>query len=220
MKELSKILSDIRVGERVIYRGHANADWKLIPSIGRHFSGHWDKVSKIETDALENFKKKSIPFLKYSPKLDIEWLCLMQHHGCATRLLDFTTNPLIAIFFATDPTIESDGEFIIADYGRSYESVSNDNLFQRKNNFAYFPPHITERIIGQFGCFVYSCAPPNPISDKQLYRIRINKDRKYIIRTELKTIGISQSTLFPGLDGICKDINDSLVVELMLSELF
>lgn len=219
MKEFSKILSDIRVDENVIYRGHADIDWKLLPSIGRHFSGAWDKVSELERKALENFKKKSIPFLKYSPKSDIEWLCLMQHHGCATRLLDFTTNPLIAIFFATDPIVESDGEIIIAEYGRSYENVSNDNLFKRKNNFAYFPPHITERIIGQFGCFVYSCDPPNPLDEKQLHKIRIEQDKKYIIRAELKTIGISQSTLFPGLDGICKDINDSLVVELMLSEL-
>jgi hypothetical protein len=176
--------------------------------------GPWKDVLDREKQSLEDFKKRCIPYIKYQPKSDIEWLCLMQHHGLSTRLLDFTTNPLIALFFASDPTSNSDGELIVAKYGRSYENVSDDNLFDRQHNFAYHPPHITERIIGQQGCFVYSRVPNRNLSDKQIDKIKIPERNKFIIRNELSKLGISYALLFPSIDGICRDLNEALEWDL------
>ncbi len=219
MKLIPEILEKVDPDENVIYRGHSDKSWVLKPSIGRHFSGKWEKVLEFEKRSLEEFRKRSIPYIKYRPNSDIEWLCLMQHHGLSTRLLDFTTNPLIALFFATDPTIRKDGELIIARYNRSYENVNDDNLFDRKFNFAYHPPHITERIIGQQGCFVYSKTPNTALNDKQITKIIIPKDRKFHIRKELNDLGIRFSLLFPGIDGVCQDINSKLVTDLEWEEL-
>lgn len=221
MKLIPKFLNKISGGEKIIYRGHANHNWRLIPSIGRYGSDEWSKESlDLEIKSLEEFKKRSIPYLKVTPKTNIEWLCLMQHHGCATRLLDFTKNPLIALFFASDPSEATDGEVLIAKYGRTYENVSDENLFERSNNFAYYPPHITERIVGQSGCFVYSYKPNAPLNGKQIEAITIPKLEKYTLRRELNELGVSYSSLFPGIDGICKDLNGSLVWDLEVSELF
>lgn len=219
LEKLPSLLKQTRVGENVIYRGHADHSWELKPSIGRHFEGQWSAVLEKEIKALEEFKKRSIPYLKHPPKSDIEWLCLMQHHGCATRLLDFTTNPLIALFFASDPAHRKDGSFIIAEYNRAYENVSNEKLFERKHSFAYHPPHITERIIGQSGCFVYSNRPNNPLNEKQIEIIKINKRDKFRIRSELSSLGVTYSSLFPGMDGVCKDLNDALVFDLEIENL-
>jgi len=221
MEYIPKYLKEISGEEKIIYRGHADCDWELIPSIGRPITGKWTKdVLKLEMKTLDDFKKRAIPYLKVTPKADIEWLCLMQHHGCATRLLDFAKNPLIALFFASDPIKTIDGEVIVAKYGRTYENVIDENLFERTNSFAYYPPHITERIVGQSGCFVYSNKPNVSLTDKQITRITISKKDKRQIRNELKEVGISYSSLFPGIDGVCQDLNDSLISELEFEDIF
>ena len=219
MKIIPKYLSTIEISSDVIYRGHSNKDWELKPSIGRYYTGDWKFVAADERKAFEEFKRLSIPHIKYQPSSDIEWLCLMQHHGCATRLLDFTTNPLIALFFASDPTIPEDGEVVIARYSNKNENIDDVNLFSRIYSFAYYPPHITERIIGQSGCFVYCNQPNQSLNSKQVNRFPVAKKHKFEIRHELKTLGITYSNLFPGLDGICRDLNDSLVGSLEIEEL-
>ena len=214
MEYISHFLEQIDFADNLIYRGHSDRHWVLRPSVGRFYEGCWDNVVEWETHALVEFKNRAIPYLKYRPKADIEWLCLMQHHGLSTRLLDFTSNPLIALFFASDPSILKDGEFVAVHYGRTYENVSDENLFKRTHSFAYHPPHITERIIGQQGCFVYSSVPNQPLEPKKIVRIRVKKEYKSFIRQELATIGISYSQLFPSIDGICKDLNEQLISDL------
>ena len=220
MREVPDFLTKIKGGKNIIFRGHANRDWGLIPSIGRHFSRDWSEVVQREKDSLQEFKKRSVPYLKSKPTSDMEWLCLMQHHGCATRLLDFTVNPLIALFFASDFSQKNDGEVIIVNPSRTYENVSDDDLFSRKEAFAYHPPHITERIIGQSGCFVYSSQPNKPLKSPKIVRITIEAKKKIRIRSELSTLGITHSSLFPGIDGICKVLNDVLVEGLELDDFF
>ncbi|PWW09308.1 MULTISPECIES: FRG domain-containing protein [Pseudidiomarina] len=214
MDLVPKILKEIRIENNTIFRGHSNFDWELKPSIGRYFPDDWSEVLELEKQSLADFKKRSVPYLKHRPESDIEWLCLMQHHGCATRLLDFTTSPLIALFFATDPEEKYDGALVAATYGRRYENVSDDNLFERTNSFAYHPSHITERIIGQHGCFIYSNLPNRPLNNKQITKYRISRNMKHQIRKELEVLGIDYSVLFPGVDGVCKGINDRLIFNL------
>ncbi len=220
MKHIPKILKEIDLLENTIFRGHSNCEWVLKPSIGRRFSGDWKKILEIEKRNLSEFKKRAIPFIKHQPKSDLEWLCLMQHHGLATRLLDFTTNPLIAIFFATDPRVKADGELISASYQRSYENIEDAVLFDGDHEFAYFPPHITERIIGQQGCFAYSKVPNREFAGKSIRRFRISEKSKNDIRTELQALGITNSLLFPGIDGLCKDMNESLEFVMSLEYIF
>jgi len=219
VKLVPEILRQIQTSSKTIYRGHANADWELKPSIGRYFTGDWETVSEREQRALEDFKRLSVPYIKHRPESDVEWLCLMQHYGCATRLLDFTSNPLIAIFFASELSQETDGALFIAQYKRSYATVLDSKLFSQPANFAYHPSHITERIIGQSGCFVYSCNPNRPLNRTQIKVIPIPKRHKPQLRGELASLGISHSSLFPGLDGICRDLNDTLVNDLEIEEI-
>lgn len=88
---------------RYMFRGHADSSWTLEPTIDRLGVNS----SQVELESLSKFQRgipvfataKDISFLN-TPQKHLEWLAIMQHHGAATRLLDFSESPFIAAFFA------------------------------------------------------------------------------------------------------------------------
>jgi len=80
------------------FRGQANATWELTPSVFRRING--DLVyGESEPTIVSDFKLRHAT--RQADMSDfLDWLCLMQHHGCPTRILDFTENVLIALYFA------------------------------------------------------------------------------------------------------------------------
>jgi hypothetical protein len=105
-----------------IFRGMSNESWPLLPGIFR-------KYSKMQTSKLQNltyseqiyesnneneilwhFKKEAAGFLpSISQENDYIWLQYAQHFGAPTRLLDFTSSPLTALYFCCKSESEEDG---------------------------------------------------------------------------------------------------------------
>lgn len=55
-----------------------------------------------QMEMVAEFKNIFREYMKQTPANDLEWLCIMQHYGIPTKLLDWTVDPMIAMFFATD----------------------------------------------------------------------------------------------------------------------
>src|ERR1700722_6840868 len=97
---LDKFLTAIETDSRdVLYRGVTDAAYELIPKIGRDKVLDSESVLQCEQAVFAEFKRAASPFLTPQPQNDLEWLFLCQHHGLPTRLLDWTTNPLVALYF-------------------------------------------------------------------------------------------------------------------------
>ena len=82
-------------GYTLFYRGHSDKNYELKPSIYRNenFIKNEDKIYR-ETIA-------KVPY-DFNGKSSIESLALMQHYGVPTRILDLTTNALVALYFACE----------------------------------------------------------------------------------------------------------------------
>lgn len=86
---------------RSIYRGQPNREWNIEPAVYRNnrFSGEMEYVREMERLEPEEFLTLS----------RIEKIVKMQHYGIPTRLLDFSYNSLVALYFACCSNPEKDG---------------------------------------------------------------------------------------------------------------
>ncbi|RHW74670.1 FRG domain-containing protein [Colwellia sp. RSH04] len=92
------------------FRGHSNYSFKLLPSIFRQ--GSEFNTILHENKMFEEFKRR-YPDQSFNHKTTFEWLTLMQHYGLPTRLLDWSTNLLVSLYFCCSEDLENDGALFV-----------------------------------------------------------------------------------------------------------
>lgn len=105
------------------YRGQNKSEYRLCPSALRDVIAIEDsKGNKLDTpymvdacsgpsnglatlpveEMVAEFSRKAGDCLEYDVHTAVEWECISQHYGIPTRVLDWTTNAINALFFAVD----------------------------------------------------------------------------------------------------------------------
>lgn len=126
---ISKLEAHNSNREKLWFRGHASCTWALEPSIARNRSN----PIVDEFQYYKRFKQEAARVITDLPVDEWGWMFLMQHYGIHTRLLDFSENPLIALYFAVESLPDQDGALYVmeptkwnAEQGR--DSLSDSDL--------------------------------------------------------------------------------------------
>ncbi len=197
-----------------LFRGQGTQA-NLIPSIAR--SEPLVNTTNLEKEMLKQFRRIGVTRISPHHTSDWDMLVLAQHYGMKTRLLDWSTNPLVALYFACSSRRKGD-VFVYSMEGDSFllKEGENDPFAQGKTK-VILPNLSNDRIIAQHGCFTAhafsnksGCFVPlekNKEVKSLLQEFCIPEANRTSVLEELNRCGINQSTLFPDLEGLGQYIN-------------
>lgn len=190
-----------------LYRGVSNSKYKLIPRIGRHWKLSVKLLKGIEILMLDQFKNDSYRHLEKTPNTEIELLSIAQHYGAATRLLDWTKNALVALYFACRENKKRNGAVYFSLAPHKLDTKYNNDPFSVSGTMYIDPLISTERIANQKGMFTITSDPTREINDNVFLKVIIKASSKDIILSSLNSYGINEASLFPGLEGAARESN-------------
>ncbi len=238
IKSLSDFLavfsSVLKTDETFWFRGHADLTWTITPSALRYKSASdRDKALNL----VNTFKRFMEIKLKNVPATgeELKWVQLAQHYGLPTRLLDWTTNAAIALYFACLEPNKNGLVLVLnpVDLNKSVDprrprvfDVNKDSALidsylyltgqlDPKNGFktiAIHPTWNSERIMLQQGVFTLHGSKVFMLSGKQapslVYMPILWKFKKGLL-AELERIGVSEMSIFPEPEHLCTYLRKS-----------
>jgi hypothetical protein len=229
-QRVTKLLTDLKYAQsssRHLFRGLSNCDYEFVPSIGRKRNREPFDI-KDEKILFQIIKTEGMMFIERGDLSDIDLLALSQHFGAPTRLLDWTSNPLVALYFSifSSESIDDTNDGIVYVYRSKTDdfirekihlnSTNNDEplvsekILHRGVKFI-FPKFVDARIKNQKGLFSIQSNPQARFGencDKSRLRYTIvPKDIKVTLARYLYGLGITRDFIMPGFEGFCRTLN-------------
>jgi hypothetical protein len=227
-------------GSFTVFRGEKDATWCLVPGIARQpftpgdIARDPDDPSdrSAERRLLIVFRDHGPPYLPEwvwaGDEVEVRWkqIAVAQHYRLPTRLLDWTSNPLVALFFACEGSPERcqhKDECEVRDASGYHcsrvcffckkETASIASLAKKNRKPPLYegphgadsplfvrPPDIDGRISAQSSFFSITANPLNPLQPHG--QVRVSACARAAIIQELDMMGINRKNLFPGLEGL------------------
>lgn len=190
-----------------LFRGVADsAKHLLVPKVGRDPARY---NAGAERTLFRNFRRRARQFVDTTRLTDWDLLALGQHHGLPTRLLDWSTNPLVAAFFAVSSgPRDTDARVYAYQANDVIDGEVESDPFAISTVAVHIPSSIAARIISQRGVFTIhpdptvALTPTGGATGRHFFDIAVS-DRPYFER-RLFGMAIDPSTIGSDLDGLCR----------------
>lgn len=213
-----------------LFRGQSSIEWPLLPKLYRRSGMNNLYYRNLEEIGLARFTQLSFPFRDWQS--DGTWhhdwfdLFVAHHYGLVTRLLDWTSNPLAALWFAVssaspEDTVDGVVYFLNTegyDIGLA-DTIKKASPFDSSANglYVFGAPGISKRITAQDSYFTsHSCdlltGAPLRIEtefneDQRMLRVRIPGSQFEFIRHRLNQLSVNEYRVFPDLGGVARHVN-------------
>lgn len=184
------------------------------------------------------------PMINWLPESLWEIAALAQHYGLPTRLLDWTYDPFVAAYFATKPTSNVDTEGNLNVWGLNKEAIgiikmvssediplhfvtphysSNPNMSAQKGLFTHFSTNIC------IGRYYEQNRMPLDEAIKEFIPEGFDKGQDIFVKLTLpkceareafgflNSFGYGTSRIFPGYDGVVKQMEEQVAWKKMYS---
>ena len=210
------------------YRGQANSRWRLHSAATRRLiKDHGSDEILLSADfsnvyreyhrktLVESARARGFDVERGRKVSDLQLLAKLQHFRAATGLLDFTWNPLVALWFAVEDTrcdgklfiVKTDDTLNVALVSSDEQKQGVDTIFSPADNsprLSYWEPTLSGdamlRILRQRSLFIIG-HPLIPEDAEIIKAIEIAKEDKALLLDDLELLDVSQRSLFQDIYG-------------------
>lgn len=171
-----------RLDADVYWRGQVDNRWGVTSSLARLSetpTGLTDADLRTAESAIVKEAARWVTSLTVTPTNELEWLALLQHMSVPTRLVDFTPDPLVAMFFAVESMDHVDGRLFAILIPKRHSRVSDPEAaafefssLRTGEIRLWEPPRaLSPRVAAQRGVFALSrlpsTSPPRTVRDPE-----------------------------------------------------
>ncbi len=234
------------------YRGQCCSSWALEPGVIRKIKrtytgiGQSGLLFRLSVDHVIGLLKKARENRHFTEnECDLNILAILQHFGAATPLLDFSYDPLVALYFACQPyeenAVESDGKIFCINYPSQIRSQSSplrpvtdpshmnieSTLDDTSRYIWYWKPsdNLCKRSEKQQSVFIFGWGLYWKYDTKKLIAelktlIIAGENKKDILKELEERYDISEQTLFPDIHGFAQANSHDKMIQHFSAEEF
>lgn len=201
-----------RSSRDVLYRGHADENWELMPSVFRDGTVGIDSREK-----LQRWMRIAMRYATPVPRNETEWLVMAQHFGVPTPMLDWTTSPLVALFFACDGEPQASGcvwQVRTSSAFNDFHYLDTVDVFRkdRPRPGLVYAVAMNARSLAQDSAMSLHASPNDRIAPALMRKVyTVSGDDKAETLSALAVLGFTKERLFWDVDLVVKKFLADLV---------